>query len=70
MTFPAKFMKLQELAKIGFPKQVLYRIFNEKGQKIAFKMNPAGKNSPIVFDTDALAEKLEREIRMERSMRV
>lgn len=69
MTFPKKFMKVSEITALGFPRETLDRIYNEKGQTIAFKMNPEKKNSHIVFDTEGLIKRMEQEIRFERSMR-
>lgn len=69
MNFPQKFMKMNDLIKLGFPREMLMRLFREEGQTFAFKMNPEKKNSHIVFDTDGLARKIEREIKIERSIR-
>lgn len=53
MTYPKQVMRLNELISLGFAKSWLMMIYNRRGQKIAWKMSP-GRNSPILFDTEAL----------------
>lgn len=53
MEYPAKVMRVNELAAIGWPEKYLRQIYNTPGQKCAWKMNNAA-NSPILFDTDEL----------------
>lgn len=54
MDYPKQIMKKKELIKMGFPEEYLMRIFRMKKQTIAWQMNPTKRNSPILFDTDAL----------------
>lgn len=54
MEFPKKFMKRQELMKMGIPEEMLNRAYREKGQSFARKANPLKPNSPIVYDTEGL----------------
>ncbi len=52
MTYAKKVMRLTELEKDGFPKEYLMRAYRSKGQTFARKINPAARNSPIIFDTE------------------
>ena len=52
MTYPKPVMKLTELQKMGFPYEYLMRVFRVNNRAIAWKMNPAKRNSPIIFDTE------------------
>lgn len=49
--FPKPIMKTAELVKMGFPEEMLRRAYGDKNQTFASKINPACKNSAIVFDT-------------------
>ena len=51
MVYPRPFMRLQELNKMGLPKEVLFEAYRSKGQTFAQKINPLKPNSPIIFDT-------------------
>lgn len=58
-TYPKKIMRLKELEKeCGFPKEWLLMIYRNRGinriYSIAWKQDETKKNSPILFDTDAL----------------
>lgn len=53
MKYPKPVMKKTELEKMGFPEQWLLMVFRKHGQNVAWKMGN-GRNSPILFDTDAL----------------
>lgn len=55
-TFPKQRMRFRELVEMGFSVQELDTAYRSKGQRFAHKMNPAKKNSPIVFDTEGLAK--------------
>ncbi len=52
MEYPGKIMRKTELRKMGFGEAYLMRIFNTVGAPVAWKMDPRGRNSPIVFDTE------------------
>lgn len=52
MVYPKPFMRLQELYKMGVPKEFLFEAYRSKGQTFAQKINPSKQNSPIIFDTD------------------
>lgn len=54
MVYEKPIMRLSELVKMGFPEEYLMRIYRMKGQVIARKSNPLMRNSPIIFDTQAL----------------
>lgn len=61
MQFPKKFMRKQELVKMGFPEAMLLRAYRERGQSFARKADPLKTNSPIVFDTDGLGKWWEKQ---------
>ena len=63
MQFPKKIMYQKELVQMGFPENMLRRISREKGQKVAYKVNPNNKTSPTLFDTDELQKYLIRQNR-------
>ena len=63
MEFPKKIMYQKELVQMGFPEKMLRRISMEKGQKVAYKVNPNNKTSPTLFDTDELQKYLIRQNR-------
>ena len=63
MEFPKKIMYQKELVQMGFPEKMLRRIIHEKGQKVAYKVNPNNKTSPTLFDTDELQKYLIRQNR-------
>ena len=52
LTYEKPVMKLSELMAMGFPEEMLLNAYRTKGQRFAQKMNPAKKNSPIVFYTE------------------
>lgn len=54
MKYPKAVMKQSELIKFGFPKEFLDRAYRNGG--IAFRINPAAINSPLIYDTEALEE--------------
>ena len=51
MEYPKAVMKKTELEKMGFPEEFLFRAYRVRGQTFAQKLNPAKRNSPILFDT-------------------
>lgn len=51
MEYPKIIMKKTELEKMGFPEEFLDRAYRQRGQTFAQKLNPAKRNSPIIFDT-------------------
>lgn len=61
MIFPQPVMRLKPLTEMGIPEATLMRIYRTRGQTVAKKINPGVRNSPIIFDTDRLAEYLDRE---------
>ncbi len=69
MTFPKPYMTRKELKEVGIPTVTLDRIWNTKGQEIAFRANPGKKTSPIIYDTALLAKLLAREARIEAATR-
>lgn len=54
MTYPKPVMKMSELIRMGFPREYLLRVFRTNNRAIAWKMNPAKRNSPIMFNTEEL----------------
>ncbi|MCI9439318.1 MAG: hypothetical protein HFH85_19660 [Lachnospiraceae bacterium] len=52
MEYPKPVMRLQELQKMGLPKEFLFSAYRSKGQTFAQKINPLKPNSPIIFDTE------------------
>lgn len=66
MNFPKKIMRKNELVReMGMSERKLEAIYRARGQTVAKKLNPGVRNSPIIFDTDRLAEYLDREQQME-----
>ena len=58
MDYPKQKMRLSELVKMGYTKKDLRAIYKNRSLNrqfsIACKMTPGVRNSPIIFDTDAL----------------
>lgn len=54
MNYPKKVMRKNELIEMGFSEEFLLRASAEKADRIAWKINPVKKNSPLLFDTEAL----------------
>ena len=52
MKYPKQVMRKNELKQMGFPEELLDRAYRQKGQAFAQKINPASKNSPIIFNTE------------------
>lgn len=52
MEYRKPFMRKMELVtEYGLPEVLLDRAYRTKGQTFAQKLNPLGRNSPILFDT-------------------
>lgn len=51
LEYPKEVMKTSELVEMGFPEKMLLDAYRIKGQTFAQKVNPAKKNSTIVFYT-------------------
>lgn len=54
MNYPKPIMRKTELEKMGFPKEFLLTAARSRSQTFAWKMNPAKRNSPLMFDTEGL----------------
>lgn len=65
MKYPKPIMKKTELLKMGFPDEYLMYVYRMPGQRIAHKLNPTKKNSPLIFDTEALEEFRQKQIKTE-----
>lgn len=62
MEFPKKLMKMTELCEMGFSEHMLRLAARES--PMAFKVNPAAKNSTVWFDTDELAKWMKRQAKL------
>jgi len=56
MVFEKKIMRMSELEKMGYPKQMLLRAYRERNQSFARKINPLISNSPIVFEVEGFSK--------------
>lgn len=66
MTYPKPFMTIEEMAKFtGLSKKYLMEVYRRKDNNFAGKLNPALRNSPIVFDTEKFDQWREKQIKME-----
>ena len=65
MEFPRQIMKISELCKMGFTKEMLMEIFRNPRQNFARKMNPLRRNSHIIFETDGLNKWLNEDIKLQ-----
>ena len=62
MKFPKPIMRKNELVReMGMSERKLEAIYRTHGQTVAKKLNPGVRNSPIIYDTERLAEYLDRE---------
>lgn len=52
MTYPKPVMSKPELMQMGFPRTLMDRAFRERGQKMAWRINPKNNRSTILFDTE------------------
>ena len=62
MVYPKPVMRIKELTEMGLPEEMLLRFYRMRGQRMAWKITPAKRNSPIVFDTEALDQQIKKEI--------
>lgn len=71
MVYPKPIMRLKHLKEMGIPEATLLRIYRTRGQKVAKKISPGKRNSPLIFDTAELDKALleEREIENRSIMR-
>lgn len=60
MKYEKPVMKIKELVAMGFPKEMLMNAYRYPGQRFAQKIDPAKKNSPIVFNTEEFDKWLRR----------
>lgn len=65
MIFPQPIMRLKPLTEMGIPEATLMRIYRTRGQKVAKKITPGKRNSPLVFDTAELDKALREEMKVE-----
>lgn len=68
MNFPKQIMRKMELIKMGVPKELLNRIYDEPGQRIAWKLDPTLRNSPILYDTEKLQDRIYEDMRLDRAL--
>lgn len=59
-----------ELLKMGYPPELLERAYRTRGQRVAFKINPMKKNSPLMFDLGELKNFIEKQERMDEARRM
>lgn len=62
MEYPKKVMNKKELLDMGFTRSYLDRAISVPGQTFAWRMNPANKSSPMMFDTQKFDQWRLREI--------
>ena len=48
MIFPQPIMRLKPLTEMGIPEATLMRIYRTRGQKVAKKISPGKRNSPLI----------------------
>lgn len=65
MIYPSPIMRLKPLTKMGIPEATLMRIYRTRGQKVAKKISPGKRNSPLIFDTAELDKALQEEQEIE-----
>ena len=65
MIFPQPIMRLKPLKEMGIPEATLMRIYRTRGQKVAKKITPGKRNSPLIFDTAELDKALREEQEIE-----
>lgn len=58
------------LIEMGYPPELLERVYRTRGQRVAFKINPFKKNSPLMFDLGELKKFIEKQERMDEARRV
>lgn len=67
MKYEKPVMKIKELVAMGFPKEMLMNAYRYPGQRFAQKIDPAKKNSPIVFNTEEFDKWLRRRQKTENN---
>ncbi len=67
MKYPRQIMKISDLEQMGFPKEYLLRDYHSRGQTFATKMNPAKRNSPIIFNTEGFDRWMQKEIKAQQA---
>lgn len=67
MKYPRQIMKISDLEQMGFPKEYLLRAYHSRGQTFATKMNPAKRNSPVIFDTEGFDQWMQQEIKAQQN---
>lgn len=67
MKYPRQIMKISDLEQMGFPKEYLLRAYHSRGQTFATKMNPAKRNSPVIFDTEGFDQWMQQEIKAQQA---
>lgn len=66
MTFPKACMSIDELADFtGLSRDYLLEAYRRRDNNFAKKLNPAARNSKIVFDTEKFEQWWEKQIKME-----
>lgn len=65
MIYPSPVMRLKPLTEMGIPESTLMRIYRTRGQKVAKKISPGKRNSPLIFDTAELDKALREEQEIE-----
>ena len=69
MQYPKTAMRLTELRDLGIPEETLLLAYRCPGQTFAGKINPAKRNSPIVFDTAGFERWRQNQIKATRGRR-
>ena len=67
MKYPRQIMKISDLEQMGFPKEYLLRAYHSRGQTFATKMNPAKRNSPIIFNVEGFDQWMQQEIKAQQA---
>lgn len=67
MKYPSDVMRIADLEQMGFPKEYLLRAYHSRGQTFATKMNPAKRNSPIIFNVEGFDQWMQQEIKAQQS---
>lgn len=67
MKYPRHIMKISDLEQMGFPKEYLLRAYHSRGQTFATKMNPAKRNSPIIFNVEGFDQWMQQEIKAQQA---
>ena len=66
MTYPKPFMSVDEMVEFtGLTRDYFMEIYRRKDNNFAGKLNPAARNSKIIFDTEKFDQWREKQIKME-----